>query len=85
MKTNSFFISLLVSITLADYNSLKHKLDSIGADNTFKVYPNATHAFTNPDATENRKKFNMPFKYNEKAHLDSWSDMIAFFNRIFKK
>jgi hypothetical protein len=56
---------------MADYNSLKHKLDSIGADNTFKVYPNANHAFTNPDATENRKKFNMPFEYNEKAHLDS--------------
>jgi dienelactone hydrolase len=72
-------------VSMDDYNSLKHKLDSIGADNTFKIYPNATHAFTNPDATANGKKFNMPIEYNEKADMDSWSDMKAFLTRIFKK
>lgn len=72
-------------VSIDDYNSLKNKLDSIGADNTLKIYPGATHAFTNPESTENGKKFNMPIEYNEKADVDSWNDMTAFLTRIFKK
>lgn len=72
-------------VSMDDYNSLKHKLDSIGADNTFRVYANATHAFTNPDATANGKKFNMPIEYNAKADQDSWNDMKVFFGRVFKE
>lgn len=72
-------------VSMDDFNSLKHKLDSIGADNTFRVYANATHAFTNPDATRVGKQFNMPIEYNEKADKDSWNDMKAFFTRVFTK
>ena len=68
-----------------DADVFKHQLDSIGADNTFKIYANATHAFTNPDATKLGKEFNMPIEYNAEADKDSWSDMKTFFNRIFKK
>ena len=71
-------------VPMDDYNSLRNNLDSIGAHNTFKIYPGATHAFTNPDATENGKKFNMPIEYNEKADIDSWNDMKVFLIRIFK-
>jgi dienelactone hydrolase len=71
-------------VPMEDYNSLKNKLDSTGADNTFKIYPGATHAFTNPDATENGKKFTMPIEYNQKADTDSWNDMKEFLTRIFK-
>ena len=68
-----------------DVNAFKHQLDSIGADNTFKTYANATHAFTNPDATKLGKEFNMPIEYNAQADQDSWNDMKAFLNRVFKK
>ena len=68
-----------------DVDKFKHQLDSIGADNTVKIYANATHAFTNPDATETGKKFNMPIEYNADADRDSWNDMKTFFDRIFKK
>ena len=68
-----------------DAENLKHKLDSIGVDNTLKIYPNATHAFTNPAATETGKKFNMPIEYNAEADKDSWNDMKMFFGMIFKK
>jgi dienelactone hydrolase len=68
-----------------DAEGFKHKLDSIGADNVLKIYPNATHAFTNPEATATGKKFNMPIEYNADADRDSWNDMKAFFVRIFKK
>ena len=63
-----------------DVNAFKHELDSIGANYKLIVYPNATHAFTNPLSTENGKKFNMPIEYNKKADLDSWNDMKKFLN-----
>ena len=72
-------------VSQKDVESLKQKLDSIGADNTFKIYANATHAFTNPDATATGKKFNMPIEYNADADRDSWNDMKMFFSKIFTK
>ncbi len=68
-----------------DINTFKHQLDSIGAGYKFIVYPNATHAFTNPDATKIGKQFNMPIEYNEKADMDSWNDMTMFFNKVLNK
>jgi len=61
----------------------KKQMDSVGADYTFKIYPNATHAFSNPDATEIGEKFNMPIKYNAAADAASWNDMKAFFKKLF--
>jgi dienelactone hydrolase len=68
-----------------DADALKRQLDSIGADCTLKIYANATHAFTNPDATKLGKEFNLPIEYNPVADKDSWNDMKTFFTRIFKK
>ena len=44
----------------------------------------ADHAFTNPEATEKGKKFNIPIAYNAAADSASWKDMNEFFGRIFK-
>jgi dienelactone hydrolase len=63
----------------------KKSMDSAGVAYTFKSYPNATHAFTNPAATEKGKKFNMPIAYNAAADTASWNDMKEFFNKIFTK
>lgn len=68
----------------AEVAAFKKSMDSIGANYTFKAYPNATHAFTNPDATENGKKFNLPIAYNGAADTASWNDMKAFFATLFK-
>ena len=59
-------------------------MDSIKADYTFKTYPGAVHAFTNPKSTEVGKKWNMPIAYNAAADSTSWSEMKQFFDRIFK-
>lgn len=61
----------------------KKEMDSAGVDYTFKEYANATHAFSNPNATEVGKKFNMPIAYNEAADKASWEDMKEFFKKIF--
>ncbi|HCT30650.1 MAG TPA: dienelactone hydrolase [Bacteroidales bacterium] len=68
-----------------DVDSFKHQMDSIGADYTFKQYANATHAFTNPEATRVGKEFGMPIEYNAQADKDSWNDMKAFFDKIFNQ
>ena len=47
--------------------AFKKQMDSIGADYTFKQYAGATHAFSNPAATEMGKKFNIPIAYNAAA------------------
>jgi dienelactone hydrolase len=65
-------------------DQFKKQMDSINADYTFKAYANATHAFTNPDATAAGQKFNIPFAYNAAADSASWKDMKEFFDRIFK-
>jgi dienelactone hydrolase len=72
-------------VSQKDVDMFKHQLDSIGAGITVKIYANATHAFTNPDATATGKKFNMPIEYNAEADKDSWNDMRMFFGKIFNK
>jgi dienelactone hydrolase len=67
-----------------DISNFKNSLDPIGADYMFKSYANATHAFTNPEATQTGKKFNMPIEYNEAADKASWIDMQNFLKAIFK-
>lgn len=64
--------------------AFKKQMDSIGAKYTFKAYAGATHAFTNPNATEMGKKFGLPIAYQAAADSSSWSDMQAFFKEIFK-
>ncbi|MEP6583694.1 MAG: dienelactone hydrolase family protein [Ginsengibacter sp.] len=63
--------------------AFKKSMDSAGVDYTFKSYANATHAFTNPAATANGKKFKMPIEYNAAADSASWNDMKDFFKKLF--
>jgi dienelactone hydrolase len=64
--------------------TFKKQMDSVGIPYTFKEYANATHAFTNPAATELGKKFSLPIAYNPAADTASWNDMKTFFGTVFK-
>lgn len=68
----------------AQVNAFKKSMDSAGVAYTFKVYEGATHAFTNPKATEIGEKFSMPIKYNAAADTASWNDMKSFFGKIIQ-
>ena len=68
-------------ISADDIKNFKRNLDSVKAPYTFKVYPGATHAFTNPKSTATGKKFSMPIEYNEVADKQSWKDMKDFFKK----
>ena len=63
--------------------NFKKEMENAGVDYKFISYPDAQHGFTNPQATENGKKFGIPTAYNEKADKASWDEMLDFFNRIF--
>lgn len=68
----------------SEVDQFKSQMDSIGADYVFKGYDKSLHAFSNPDATEMGKKFNIPIAYNAEADTASWNEMKLFFDRIFK-
>jgi dienelactone hydrolase len=72
-------------VPMHDLDAFKHQMDSIRANYVVKIYANATHAFTNPDATKIGKEFNLPIEYNAAADKDSWNDMKVFFASLFKK
>lgn len=71
------------NVPAADVAAFRKNLDSAGVSYAFKEYADATHAFTNPAATETGKKFSMPIAYNAAADSASWQDMKAFLAEVF--
>lgn len=63
--------------------NFKDEMESAGVAYEFVNYEGAQHAFTNPAATENGEKFNLPLAYNEDADQQSWAKMQEFFDQIF--
>ena len=61
----------------------KKEMETAGVDYKFIGYPEALHGFTNPQATENGKKFGIPIAYQEEADKASWKEMQSFFSQIF--
>ena len=54
-------------------------------DFTYINLKGVKHSFTNPQADEFSKKFNIAaLQYNKKADEQSWVSMLKFFERIFK-
>ncbi len=64
--------------------AFKQEMKAAGVDYKFISYPGALHSFTNPEATELGKKFNMPVAYNAAADKQSWDELKKFLNEIFR-
>jgi dienelactone hydrolase len=65
--------------------ALKKEMADRQANFQFLNYPGALHSFTNPEATETGKKFNMPVAYNANADRESWLNLQQFLEEIFMK
>ena len=61
-----------------DIDAFKKDLDSNKVDYRFVTFPEATHAFTNPAATETGKRFNMPIAYNAVADKRSFDTFLKY-------
>ena len=68
-----------------DVKQFRKPMDSVGADYSFKSYPNAKHAFTNPAADSVENKFHIGVGYNAEADKQSWNDMKDFLHSLFGK
>ena len=66
-----------------DIDAFKQEMDDADADYQFIAYNGALHGFTNPQATENGRKYGLPLAYDAEADEQSWQTMQAFFKEIF--
>jgi dienelactone hydrolase len=71
-------------VTPEQVKAFKQEMKSAGADFRFISYPGAMHSFTNPEATELGKKFNLSIAYNADADKKSWGEMTDFLKKIFE-
>jgi len=68
-----------------EVSQFRKQMDSAGANYTFKSFPNAKHAFTNPAADSVENKFHIGVGYNADADRQSWNDMKDFLRGLFGK
>ncbi len=66
-------------------DAFKKEMDAAKVDYRYVSYPGAVHAFTNPEATELGKKFNLPLKYDAEADKDAKGRAEKFLAETFKK
>jgi dienelactone hydrolase len=64
--------------------AFKKEMDGAKVAYVYISYPGAVHAFTNPEATEKGKQFNLPLAYNAKADEQSKAEAAKFFSAAFK-
>jgi dienelactone hydrolase len=72
-------------VTPEQIEAFKLEMKNAGAEIQFIAYPGAIHSFTNPDADEYAKKFNLPLGYNAEADKKSWEELRKFLEKIFKR
>jgi dienelactone hydrolase len=63
-------------------DAFKKEMASAQVDNRYIVYPGAVHAFTNPEATEKGKQFNLPLAYDEQADRASGVEAEKFLRAV---
>lgn len=65
-------------IPAAQVAAFKQEMEAAGVNYHAVVYPGTMHSFTNPDADEYGRKFNLPLAYNAAADKDSWAQLQLF-------
>jgi dienelactone hydrolase len=63
-------------------DAFEKEMKAAGIRYDLAVYPQAKHAFTNPDATAAGQKFGLPLEYNAEADADSWQKLEHLLARL---
>ncbi|HEY3700248.1 MAG TPA: dienelactone hydrolase family protein [Spongiibacteraceae bacterium] len=66
-----------------DISAFKKEMDAAGAKYKVDNYAGAKHGFTNPEADELAKKYDLPIGYNAEADKKSWQAMQKFLKEAF--
>jgi dienelactone hydrolase len=64
--------------------AFKKEMEGAKVDYKFINYPGAVHAFTNPEATEKGKQFNLPLAYHAEVDKLAKAEAVKFFKGVFK-
>jgi dienelactone hydrolase len=64
--------------------AFEKEMQQAGVDYQVQSYPGVKHSFTNPQADEFARRFDMPLAYDKHADQDSWQRTQVFFNELFK-
>ena len=64
--------------------AFKKEMAAAKVDYRYISYPGAVHSFTNPEATEKGKQFNLPVAYDPEADRQSKAEASKFFATVFK-
>lgn len=72
-------------VTVAQIEAFKTEMDNAGVEYLVVSYPDALHAFTNPEADAYAKKFGLPLKYDAVADTDSWNRLIELLREVYAK
>ena len=67
------------------YGVLKKDFDAAKVDYRIIEYAGAVHAFTNPEATELGKKFNLPLRYDAQVDREAKAEAAKFFAADLQK
>src|ERR1700740_3516283 len=67
------------------YDALKKDFDAAKVDYRVIEYPGAVHAFTNPEATELGKKFNLPLRSDAQVEQEAKGEVAKFFDANLRK
>jgi dienelactone hydrolase len=70
-------------VTPEQIDRFKGEMKVAGADFRFISYPGALHSFTNPEADEMAREFNLPIGYNARADRESWEELKKFLKEVF--
>lgn len=66
-------------------DAFKKEMTTAKVDYRYLSYPGAVHAFTNPEATEKGKQFNLPLAYHPEADKQAKAEAAKFFSDAFRK
>lgn len=64
-------------------DAFKKEMTAASVDYRYISYPGAVHAFTNPEATEKGKQFNLPLAYHPEADKQAKAEATKFFGSVF--
>jgi len=64
--------------------AFEQEMDAAGAEYTFVNYPGTLHSFSNPDATANGERFDLPLRYEPQVDAHSWEQMRRLFERVLR-
>ncbi len=71
-------------VTPDQVEAFRKEMENAGVDFRIVLYQGASHSFTNPEADEYAKKFNLPISYDAEADRKSWEELREFLGQIFR-